>query len=144
MQTYLPFVDFAWSARCLDDDTLRNQISDTYQIMTALLVGYPWVDHPASLMWYARERALLAYQQAMCNEWGPVRGNDEKGWELTRKLFLDHHPDPTSIPLIIPFWIGDPKFHISHQSALLRKNEQHYRPWFPGIRTDHILDWPVV
>ena len=39
-------------------------------------------------------------------------------------------------------WAVD--FHISHQSNLLRKDEEHYRPWFPGIRNDHIYVWPVL
>jgi hypothetical protein len=32
----------------------------------------------------------------------------------------------------LPHWLGDPDFHRSHQSALLRKDPEHYGPLFPG------------
>lgn len=144
MQTYLPFVDFSWSARCLDDVTLSNQIQDTYLIMRALLTGQGEVNHPVALMWHRHERALLAYQQVMCREISVVRGVEASMWDDTRLLFLDHIPNPTDLPLFPPAWLGNVDFHISHQSALLRKDEQHYRSWFPGIKTDHITIYPVL
>lgn len=143
MQTFLPFSDFTWSARCLDQKRLGKQRVEAYQIMRALLTGQGWVNHPATLMWEGHERALLSYQQAMCNEWVNERGFKDSCWDKTRTLFLDHIPNPMSKPLIPPVWLGNPDFHISHQSNLLRKDEEHYRPWFPGIRNDHIYVWPV-
>lgn len=144
MQTFLPFTDFYWSARCLDMKRLGKQRVETYQIMRALLTGQGWVNHPATLMWHGYERALLAYQQAMCNEWTTVRGYKDATWDKTRLLFLEHIPKPMAKPLILPPWVGNVDFHISHQSNLLRKDEEHYRPWFPGIRNDHIYVWPVL
>lgn len=144
MQTYLPFTDFTWSARCLDTETLDQQRVDTYQIMRALLGGQGDVNHPAALMWQGHERALLAYQQAFCHEWTTVRGNEDATWDKTRAVFLEHIPNPMAKPLIPPSWLGNVDFHISHQSNLLRKDETHYRPWFPGIRNDHIYVWPVL
>lgn len=144
MQTFLPFLDFKWSARCLDDETLDQQRVDTYQIMRALLRGHGDVNNPAALMWHGFERALLAYQQAICYEWSVVRGNKDATWDMTRIVFLDNIPNPMAKPLIPPPWLGNVDFHISHQSTLLRKDEQHYRPWFPGIRNDHICVWPVL
>ena len=144
MQTYLPFTDFTWSARCLDMETLDQQRVDTYQIMRALLRGHGDVNHPAALMWQGHERALLAYQQAMCHEWSTVRKKDDATWDMTRRVFLEHIPNPMAKPLIPPSWLGNVDFHISHQSNLLRKDETHYRPWFLGIRNDHIYVWPVL
>lgn len=144
IQTFLPFTDFHWSARCLDNETLDQQRVDTYQIMRALLRGQGDVNDPAALMWHGHERALLAYQQAICNEWSTVRGNKDATWDKTRVLFLEHIPNPMTKPLVLPRWVGNVDFHISHQSNLLRKDEDHYRPWFPGIRNDHIYIWPVL
>lgn len=142
--TLLPFADFAWSARCFDDSTLAQQRQVVYEVMRALLTGEGWVDHPVMLMWYDYENILLAYQQALCHEASTVRGQRDDWWDMTRLLFLEYFPDPTSKTFIVPVWMGDPDFHISHQSKLLTQNEAHYRPWFPGIRNDHIIKWPVL
>lgn len=99
--------------------------------------------HPVLKMWEGRERALLAYQQAMCYEWSSVRGNADNCWDKTRLMFLDVIFDPMTTPLIPPIWMGNVDLHISHQSVLLRIDESHYRKFFPGIRTDHDYIWPV-
>jgi hypothetical protein len=113
--------------------------------MHALLIGGGggWENHPAKRMWEGYERALLAYQQAICHEWSSVRGFKDTCWDKTRLMFLDVVVDPMATPLIIPPWMGNVDFHISHQSNLLRKNERHYRKYFPGIRTDLPYIWPV-
>lgn len=144
MQTYLPFADFLWSARCLDDRTLSNQRIQNHDIMRALLTGEDHLEDPAVLMWWGHEKALLAYHQAVCNEWVNNRGRVDAWWDATRLLFLEYNKEPTKLPMILPIWLGNPDFHISHQSDLLRRDEEHYRPWFPGIRTDHIPMWPVT
>lgn len=143
MQTFMPWPEFDWSARCLDDKRLGKQRVETLQIMKALLLGEGFIHHPATLMWEGYERALLAYQQAMCHEWSSVRGFNDTCWDKTRLMFLDVVIDPMATPLVPPPWLGNVDFHISHQSNLLRKDEEHYRKWFPGIRTDHEYIWPV-
>ena len=145
MQTFLPWPDFAWSAECLDDETLSEQRADVLQIMHHLLIdgGVVVSKDPAVQMWEGYERALLAYQQALCHEWSSVRGHEDEVWDNTRLMFLDIVIDPMATPLIPPPWLGDMDFHISHQSNLLRKNEEYYRPKFPGIRNDHPYIWPV-
>lgn len=141
----MPFDDFAWSARCLDDITLGEQREHTLQIMNHLLYdgGGGFADHPAVKMWEGHERALLAYQQAVCQEWSSVRGFQDDFWDRTRLMFLDIVVDPMATPLIPPAWMGNVDFHISHQSDLLRKDEEYYRKYFPGIKTDHPLIWTV-
>ena len=144
MQTLMPFDDFTWSVRCLDDDILSIQREDTLQIMHHLLIdgGGAIADNPAVRMWEGYERALLAYQQATCHEWSSVRGFEDRIWESTRFMFLDVVVDPMATPLIPPPWMGDVDFHISHQSRLLRINQEYYRKHFPGIRDDHEIVWP--
>lgn len=145
MQTFLPWPEFDWSARCLDDKRLGKQRVENLQIMQALLHGGSgWDNHPAVLMWEGYERALLAYQQAICCEWSSARGFQDTCWDKTRLMFLDIVLDPMATPLILPAWIGNTEFHISHQSNLLRKNEEHYRRYFPGIPSDKPYIWPVT
>jgi hypothetical protein len=43
----------------------------------------------------------------------------------------------------LPPWLGDSALHRSHQSALLRKDPELYRPWFPGVPDDLPYVWPV-
>lgn len=141
----MPFDDFTWSARCLDNKRLGKQRVETLQIMHHLLIGGggSWQNHPAVKMWEGYERALLAYQQAICHEWATVRGFQDSCWEKTSAIFLDVVINPMDTPLIPPPWMGWVDFHISHQSNLLRKDENHYRKYFPGIRSDHDYIWPV-
>lgn len=125
----------------MDNRRLGKQRVETFQIMRALLTGQGWVNHPATLMWKGHELTLLAYQQAVCNEWINGRGFADSCWNKTRLLYLEER-GPDIRPMIPPVWLGNPDFHISHQSNLLRKDEEHYRPWFPGIRNDHEYVWP--
>lgn len=145
MNTFMPFDDFTWSVRCLDDATLDIQREDTLQIMHHLLIdgGGAISGNPAVKMWEGYERALLAYQQAACHEWSSVRGFEDRIWDSTRLMFLDIVVDPMATPLIPPPWMGNVDFHISHQSNLLRINEAHYRKFFPGITKDHPYMWPI-
>jgi hypothetical protein len=94
-------------------------------------------------MWEGNERALLAYHQAVCCEWSWVRGHYDDCWDRTRLLFLDIVLDPMATPLVPPRWMGDVDFHISHQSNLVRINEEYYRKKFPGIKPGKPYIWPV-
>lgn len=128
----------------MDDEILSEQRLNILNTMQALLHGGSgWDDHPTVLMWEGHERALLAYQQAVCYEWSSVRGHEDNIWDSTRLMFLDIVVDPMATPLIPPSWMGDVDLHISHQSNLLRLNETYYRRHFPGIKKDHPYIWPV-
>lgn len=143
----MPFDDFTWSARTLSDDDIAQQMLDTQTIMYHLVYAtYGWDnDHPAVSMWEGHERALLAYQQAMCSEWSLGRGHKDTAgcWDTTRAMFLDVILDPMAAPLIPPAWMGNVDFHLSHQAYLLRKDNEFYRKKFPGNRTERELIWPV-
>jgi hypothetical protein len=43
----------------------------------------------------------------------------------------------------LPSWLGEPALHRSHQSALVRKLPEHYRPLFPEVPDDLPYVWPV-
>jgi hypothetical protein len=43
----------------------------------------------------------------------------------------------------LPPWLGDDELHRSHQSALVRKDPDHYRPLFPDVPDDLPYVWPV-
>ena len=42
----------------------------------------------------------------------------------------------------LPPWLGDPDFHRSHRSALVRKDPGYYRPVFPEVPDDLPYVWP--
>ena len=70
MQTFLPYPDFAASARVLDNVRLGKQRVEAMQILRALTrTPYGWKHHPAVKMWCRFEEALGAYGYAVCAEW---------------------------------------------------------------------------
>ena len=42
----------------------------------------------------------------------------------------------------LPPWLGDAAFHRSHQAALVRKDPEHYRRFFPDVPDDLPYVWP--
>jgi hypothetical protein len=150
VQTFLPYADFARSAKALDDRRLGKQRVETLQIMRALLwPTYGWKHHPAVLMWKGYEEALAAYGAAMCREWCR-RGRDD-----TCEVKINAELEPLGIPLpprsqrelkeagALPPWLGGRAFHASHRSSLLRKDPDWYGPRFGDIPDDLPYVWPV-
>lgn len=43
----------------------------------------------------------------------------------------------------LPPWLGDPVFHRSHRSSLIRKDPAFYRPLWPDDPDDLDYVWPV-
>src|SRR5690606_26176041 len=43
----------------------------------------------------------------------------------------------------MPAWLGAEDLHRSHQSSLVRKDPDHYRPIFPDVPDDLPYVWPV-
>ena len=69
MQTYLPYPDFAASARALDPRRLGSQRVEALQVLRALTTpGYGWRHHPAVLMWRGHP-ALGSYGVTVCRAW---------------------------------------------------------------------------
>jgi len=172
VNTFLPFSDFIRSARCLDRARLGKQRVECCQLLTALQFGpyqrwqlgrldgsyvsvaaeefenpdnrlfgcgyrrTPWFNHPATRMWRGHESTLIRYGLDMCEEW--IR----RGYNDTRKPWLLAKQDTAAVSGPPP-WLGNPAFHLSHQSNLMRKDAGHYAPLFPGVEAGLSYVWPV-
>lgn len=134
MQTFLPYADFAESAKCLDRQRLGKQRVEVMQLLKALAGETTgWANHPACKMWRGSEHHLADYGIAICDEWLSRGYNDscrDKIIELAKKFPAGR----------VPSWFGDEAFHRSHQSNLIRKDPAHYV--FPGVPNDLPYIWP--
>lgn len=140
MQTFLPYADFQRSAEVLDYKRLGKQRVETWQILRALNgETRGWRNHPAARMWDGYEDALAYYGLVMCIEW-KRRGYNDSMTERFQNLLADKNP----ISLELPTWMGDSNFHISHQSNLVRKAPEFYRPLFPEVPDNLEYIWPVL
>ncbi|MFD9706152.1 MSMEG_6728 family protein [Lentzea sp. NPDC059081] len=149
MQTFLPYQDFAATARVLDHRRLGKQRVETLQVQRALVVpGHGWRHHPAVKMWAGFEEALVRYGVEMCTAWRELGFADT--CETTMRADLAQARDVTWVRTQaelaaageLPFWIGDDAVHRSHQSALVRKLPEHYRRFFPDVPDDLPYVWP--
>jgi hypothetical protein len=137
VQTFLPYADYIRSAKVLDRQRLGKQRVEVLQIMNALhevgaVAGkpIPWANHPATRMWRGYEPQLCEYGIVMCEEW------ISREWHLDMATSGEYTLDK-------PPWFGDKAFHLSHQSNLLRKMPEHYRPFFGDVPDDLPYIWPV-
>jgi hypothetical protein len=149
MQTFLPYPDFEQTARVLDLKRLGKQRVECIQVLRGLTrADYGWRHHPAVLMWKGFEEALGRYSFTCCDVW------TERGFADTCAATIgadlreaDVHVVRSQAELArdgaLPPWLGDPEFHRSHQSALVRKDPAHYGPLFPGVPDDLDYLWPV-
>ena len=150
MQTFLPYADFCASARVLDKRRLGKQRVETIQVLRALTVaGYGWRHHPAAKMWAGYEEALVRYGLDICAVWCDLGNADTCSGTLVADLTQGTgvssprvQPDLAAAGELPP-WLGDPAFHRSHQSALVRKDPAHYRPIFNDVPDDLPYVWPV-
>lgn len=140
MQTFLPYESFARSARVLDMKRLGKQRVECLQILNVYAgVRAGWGNHPITRMWRGHERWLLLYGVKVCDEW------TRQGYKDTcRAKMLALRPYlPGDALQVRPPWLGDPDFHRSHQSNLVRKVPERYGPMFPGVPDDLEYIWPV-
>jgi hypothetical protein len=146
MQTFLPYPSFARSAAVLDPRRLGKQRVEALQILRALTrPDYGWQHHPAVLMWRGHEEALVAYGAAVCQEWCRRGSPDTCLEQILREVGLDSARSQRELELVgaLPPWLGRRAFHLSHRSALVRKQPEWYRPRFPGVPGDLAYVWPV-
>lgn len=143
MQTFLPYPDFARSARVLDRKRLGKQRVETLQVLRAATVpGYGWYRHPATAMWSGHVPALVAYGRAMVDEWTARGGADSTGWQI-REFAPEVWDRGADDDVALPPWLGDDALHRSHRSNLLRKDEEFYREVFPADPAGLDYVWPV-
>lgn len=139
MQTFLPYPDFAASARVLDQARLGKQRVETLQALRALVIpDYGWRQHPAIRMWMGHVPALTVYGLAMVSEWVSRGHADSTHRQILE--FAPHVLDDPDVPM--PAWLGEPAFHVSHQSNLIQKAPEIYRSRFPGVPEDLPYYWP--
>ncbi|GAA4390339.1 MSMEG_6728 family protein [Actinomadura sp. NPDC048032] len=150
MQTFLPYADFAATAGVLDRRRLGKQRVETVQVLRALTVpGYGWRRHPAALMWTGYEEALVRYGLEICGRWCGLGHGDTCAATLTAELAdVRGVRGPRAQERLaaageLPPWLGDRAFHLSHRSALVRKDPGFYRPLFPGVPDDLPYVWPA-
>ena len=149
VQTFLPYADFERSARALDPKRLGKQRVETIQVIRALTrPGYGWANHPAVLMWKGFEEALGRYGFTCCRAWTELGFGDTCALTISTDLRAAGVDTVRTQPELaaagaLPPWLGDEALHRSHQSALVRKNQEHYRPLFPNIPNDLPYVWPV-
>jgi len=136
MQTFLPYERFHESAKCLDNKRLQKQIVECKQIYLALILPeYGWKNHPAVKMWQRFEECLIQYALSCIEE-----------WELRHKKIHVLNEYFSTCPFLshleVPSWIGNPEFHLSHQSNLYRKDPEHYKQ-FADIGPNLPYYWPT-
>lgn len=133
MQTFLAYPSFRESMRVLDDSRLGNQV---YREGITLLRG-GWPNHPASKMWRGYEGALANY--LMCGVLELYyRGKDYHNRPWCQELFSYAVGSISEPP-----WLGDPAFHASHRSNLLRKDPVWYGQYGWTEPDDLEYVWPV-
>ncbi|MFJ8008355.1 MSMEG_6728 family protein [Streptomyces fagopyri] len=150
MQTFLPYSDFTRSAEVLDQARLGKQRVEALQVLRGLTVpGYGWRHHPAVRMWIGYEEALVRYGLAVCAVWVAEGRADTCATKLAGD-FGRYRPGATvraqgrlAEDGELPPWLGDPAFHRSHRSALVRKAPEIYTPFFPDVPDDLPYVWPM-
>lgn len=150
MQTFLPYPDFRRSAAVLDQARLGKQRVEALQVLRGLTVpGYGWRHHPAVRMWIGYEEALVRYGLDVCAVW--VAGGRADTCAATLATDFGRHRPGATVRVQerladdgeLPPWLGDPAFHRSHRSALVRKAPEIYAPFFPGVPDDLPYVWPT-
>ncbi len=141
MQTFLPYPDLRASCVVLDDRRLGKQRVETFQILRALTwPEYAWKNHPAVRMWRGFVPALVEYGLENCREWTRRGYADSVAEQL---VAWTGGEAPVGAPL--PPWFGLEALHLSHRSALLRKDPELYRPLFEALgNVDEPDDLPYL
>lgn len=140
MQTFLPYSDFEESAQCLDRQRLGKQRVEVLQILNALAgQSRGWTNHPAVQMWKSHEYSLMIYGITVCTEW------INRGYKDTCILKIENVYNENfylTSSLYNPVWLGG-QIHITHQSNLIQKFPEHYKPIFGDIPEDLEYYWPT-
>jgi hypothetical protein len=129
----------------LDDLRLGKQRVETMQVLRALV--FPtyrgWKNHPATRMWRGFTDALVAYGLEVCAEW-TRRGRADAVAESLLAFTGGVAPDVRELRRTgaLPPWLGWEPVHVSHRSALVRKDPGHYRGYFPDVPDDLPYVWP--
>ena len=149
MQTFLPHPDFELSARSLDAKRLGKQRVECIQVVRGLTwERYGWKNHPAVKMWRGHEEALGRYSLVCCEVWLELGFADTCAATILADLAKVGITDIRTQSELeaagaLPAWLGDERFHVSHQSSLVRKDPEYYGARFPGVPDDLPYFWPT-
>ncbi|MFI6039480.1 MSMEG_6728 family protein [Streptomyces sp. NPDC051315] len=150
MQTFLPYPGFTASAAALDPRRLGKQRVEALQVLRGLtVVGYGWRHHPAVRMWAGYEEALVRYGLDVCAVWTAAGRADTCAASLVAGFGARgggagvRTQEQLAEDGELPPWLGDPAFHRSHRSALVRKDPAFYAPLFPDVPDDLPYVWPA-
>ncbi|MFF3864372.1 MSMEG_6728 family protein [Micromonospora sp. NPDC001898] len=150
MQTFLPYPDFLASARTLDQRRLGKQRVEAIQVLRGLTrPGYGWRNHPAVKMWAGYEEALVRYGLDVCAVWCEPGRADTCAATLATDLAAAcgvvtvRTQEMLAQAGELPPWLGRDDLHRSHRSSLLRKDPEHYRPFFDDVGPDLEYVWPA-
>jgi hypothetical protein len=150
VQTFLPYPQFAATARVLDARRLGKQRVEALQVLRGLTVpGHGWRRHPAVRMWAGYEEALVRYGLEICRCWCAAGRADTCAATMLADLraatgiIRPRSQDELAAAGALPPWLGEPDFHRSHRSALVRKDPANYARLFPGVPDDLPYLWPV-
>ncbi|HPI97176.1 MAG TPA: MSMEG_6728 family protein [Synergistales bacterium] len=152
MQTFLPLPDFRLSAEILDNRRLGKQRVEVLQILNSLDPLHPysgWRNHPAVKMWRYHENALALYGLIVCERWIELGFRDTCHGKIfaridppmDRRILQQKYDLPEEG--FLPPWFGDPRFHSSHRSSLLRKFPSWYGRFGWTDPPDLPYFWPV-
>lgn len=133
MMVFCPYPDLQKSVSCLDPRRLGNQV---YREALILIRG-GWPNHPISLIWKNHKYALAKYCLFGLEELRR-RGRYYPHWIKYYIGILGKEKD-NGVPLII----YNKKFYISHQSNLIRKDPNYYRPIFGDIPDNLPYVWKI-
>lgn len=158
MQTFLPYPNYADSARVLDNKRLGKQRVECLQILQTLHKGpytlkndgfypsgytkfikikTPWYNHPAVRMWKNYQFSLCFYGIEVCQTW-IARGFKDTCLDRLIELYNN-----IQCGEVVPPWLT-PEFCLSHQSNLIRKDPAFYRPIFgPDVPDNLPYVWPI-
>ena len=169
MQTFMPYDSFILSASCLDNKRLGKQRVECKQIYQALLQGplvmydvvlsmqvfgklitdsnirykkrkTAWYNHPATQMWKGYEYNLVEYSLCICDVW-IHRGFKDTLYDYFCKQ-LEYLKDMNYSKDYMPLR-NIHSFHESHQSNLVRKDNTHYRKYFPDVKNNLPYVWSL-
>lgn len=145
MQNFLPYPDFARSARVLDRARLGKQRVESQTVMRALTGEIAWgTNQPIVLMWTGYEGKLLNYIFAMCEEW-KRRGYVDNTYQRCLEMWSRWHTaNGEGFNTGVPPWLGDPAYHAGHRTSLMRKFPEHYVPLFANHTVETEPFWPVT
>ena len=148
MQTFLPYADFAQSAKVLDKKRCWKQVIEAKQIIEILEgKSTKWKNHPAIKMWEGSLPELKFYFNAfLISATGNYKINTKLEPFLNLKEFYPRVTIYNSVKLKLPWWLGNEDFHRAMRARLIEKDREFYLPLFPKDEgfNDGKYFWPVM